>query len=35
VACHPRRKHLMYVRGKINLSEREESFEIEVIMVKG
>jgi hypothetical protein len=23
VACHPRRKHLMYVRGKINLSERE------------
>jgi hypothetical protein len=23
VACHPRRKHVMYVRGKINLSERE------------
>jgi hypothetical protein len=24
VACHPRRKHLMYVGGKINLSERED-----------
>jgi hypothetical protein len=23
VACHPRRKHVMYARGKINLSERE------------
>jgi hypothetical protein len=23
VACHPRQKHVMYVRGKINLSERE------------
>jgi hypothetical protein len=23
VACHPRQKHLMYVRGKINLSDRE------------
>jgi hypothetical protein len=23
VACHPGRKHVMYARGKINLSERE------------
>jgi hypothetical protein len=26
VACHPCRKHVMYARGKINLSERDQMF---------